>query len=471
VYIDQRPVVAPQQTHTVSPKLIESIAILQLSSLELEQAVSAEQAENPALEVDEVAQCLQCGMPLTNGRCVVCSAVTSTTQPRDSLAEWSDIEDHGGSGLGDDDDFDPMLRVSAAATLPEMLLTALCTALPAEDMAIAEALVGSLDERGYLAARVEDLAADLGVPAERVERALEALQAQEPLGIGARDVTECLLIQLRWFREQGKPQPLAEQIVAHHLAEVGQRRFVEIGRELGTTSTHVKRAWHFIKTNLNPYPAHAALDEPLPRGANGRGATALVRPDVIIRRTETGFEAEVVERRRWRFAINPSFNQVVATKDQPGVSDAQRKHVRQYVHRAQTFIDNINKRWQTLKQIADALIEAQYDFLDKGVRYLRPLTRSELALYVGVHEATISRATNDKYVLLPDGRTISFDDFFDGSLRAKDLLRELIAAEDPRHPLSDEDLAALLTERGIPVARRTVAKYRDALKILPSRLR
>ncbi len=470
MYIDQRPVVAPQQTHTVSPKLIESIAILQLSSLELEQAVGAEQADNPALEVDEVAQCLQCGMPLVGGRCAVCSAVAAA-QPRDSLTEWSDIYDHGGNGLGDDDDFDPMLRVSAAATLPETLLTALRTALPAADIPIAEALVGSLDERGYLAARIEDLAADLDVPVARVAHALEVLQAQEPLGIGARDITECLLIQLRWFREQGKPQPLAEAIVAHHLADVGQRRFVEIGRELGTTSTHVKRAWHFIKTNLNPYPANATLDEPLPRGANGRGATALVRPDVLIRRTETGFEAEVVERRRYRFTINPTFNEVAVTKDQPGVSEAQRKHVRQYVHRAQAFIDNVNQRWQTLKKIADALIEAQYDFLDKGVRYLRPLTRSELALYVGLHEATISRATNDKYVLLPDGRTIPFDDFFDGSLRAKDLLRELIAAEDPRHPLSDEDLAALLTERGIPVARRTVAKYRDALKILPSRLR
>jgi RNA polymerase sigma-54 factor len=469
VYIDQRPVVAPQQTHTVSPKLIESIAILQLSALELEQAVGAEQAENPALEVDEVAQCMQCGTPLVAGRCAVCGP-SLAANGRDSLAEWSDLADHAHLG-DDDDDFDPMLRVASGMTLEESLLTALRTVLPAEDMLIAEALVGSLDERGYLVARLDELADDLGVPVARVQAALEVLQAQEPLGIGARDVAECLLLQLRWFRDQGDPQPLAEQIVARFLPDVGQRRFVEIGRELGTTSTHVKRAWHFIKTNLNPYPAHVALDDPPTRGSNGRGTTALVRPDVIIRRTETGFEAEVVERRRYRFAINPSFHQVAATKDQPDVSDAQRKHVRHYVHRAQSFIDNVNQRWQTLKRIADALIEAQYDFLDKGVRYLRPLTRSELALYVGLHEATISRATNDKYVLLPEGRTIPFDDFFDGSLRAKDLMRELIAAEDPCHPLSDEDLAALLCERGIPVARRTVAKYREALKILPSRLR
>ena len=117
------------------------------------------------------------------------------------------------------------------------------------------------------------------------------------------------------------------------------------------------------------------------------------------------------------------------------------------------------------------MIEFQAEFLENGVRYLRPLTRGELANHVGLHESTVSRATANKYVLLPEGRTIPFDDFFDGSLAAKDILRELIAAESPTKPLSDEDLAGLLCERGVPLARRTVAKYREALGILPSRLR
>ncbi|MBA2678209.1 MAG: RNA polymerase sigma-54 factor, partial [Ktedonobacteraceae bacterium] len=384
-------------------------------------------------------------------------------------SDWSDVYEHGAQHGSDDDEFDPMLRVSAGATLDDILMTALRTILPAEDLPIAEALVGNLDERGYLTISITELAAQLDVTPARVEAALTVLQAQEPIGIGARDVAECLLLQLRWFREQGQPQPLAEQIVAHHLTDVGQRRFVEIGRELGTTSTHIKRAWNFIKANLNPYPAHTAIAEPHAR--NVRGTTALIRPDVIIRRTDSGFEAEVVERRRYHFAINPTFHMIAATKEQQGVSDAQRREVHNYVKRAQLFIDNVQQRWQTLKKIADALIEIQYDFLDKGVRALRSLTRSELATYVGLHEATISRATNDKYVLLPDGRTISFDDFFDGSLRAKDILREIIASEDPRRPYSDEDLAAMLHGRGVDVARRTVAKYREALRILPSRYR
>lgn len=470
--MDQRQTVAPQHTQTtnVSAKLIASITILQLSSLELEQAVATEQSENPAFDVDDVALCLQCGTPLREGYCTVCGPGANTTLTHDGVTEYGDTYEPISPAGADEEEFDPMSRVSTTASLEESLLSTMRTLVATEDMLIAEALIGNLDSHGYLTASVTELAEDLGVEPERVELVLAILQAQEPLGIGARDLSECLYIQLQWFREQGQPQPLAEQIVAKYLKEVGERHFVEIGRELGTTSTHVKHAWQFIKQNLNPYPAHAASGDLSPR-SGGRAATALIRPDVIIRRTDTGFETEVVEGKRFRFGINSSYSMVAKLKADQGISDSERKHIRQYVSRAQFFIDCVQQRWMTLKKITDALIREQFDFLDKGVRYLRPLTRSELALSVGLHEATISRATNDKYVLLPDGRTIPFDDFFDASLRAKDTLRELISEEDPRCPLSDEDLAELLTERGMPVARRTVAKYRESLKILPSRLR
>ncbi len=471
--IEQRQTTAPQHTQTtnVSAKLIASITILQLSSAELEQAVATEQTENPAIEVEEIPQCLQCGTPLHQGSCPVCGYNATIVPSHDNSDSWdTPYETAATAGGGDEEKFDPMSRVSSTATLEEMLLNSMRTLVPDEDMPIAEALIGNLDSHGYLTVSVEELVEDLGVPAERVERVLGILQVQEPLGIGARSLSECLLIQLRWFREQGQPQPLAEQIAARFLKEVGERRFVAIGRELGTTSTHIKRAWQFIKSNLNPYPAHAAVDG-LTERSNPQPSAALVRPDVIIRRTDTGFEAEVVEGKRFKFGIQTSYHMAAQIKDPDSISETERKHIRQYVQRAQFFIDCVQQRWATLKKIADALIEQQYDFLDRGVRYLRPLTRSELANYVGLHEATISRATNDKYVMLPDGHTIPFDDFFDASLRAKDTLRELIAGEDPRHPLSDEDLAEMLTERGMPVARRTVAKYRESLKILPSRLR
>ncbi len=466
------------QTTVVSAKLIASISILQLSSLELEQAIGQEQRENPAIEVEEVPQCLQCGTALQGGVCLLCGPGIARVSPStesgldESVADYSDgSEPLPSFHTMDEDDFDPMSRVCTTASLEESLLATLGALVPSEDMPIVEALVGNLDSHGYLSARIEDLADDLGLPTERIERVLEILQAQEPIGIGARDLSECLLIQLRWLRDQEQPYPLAEQIVAGYLREVGERRFVDIGRELNTTSTQVKRAWQFIKANLNPFPAHAALDDTLTRASGSRGATALVRPDVIIRRSDVGFEAEVVEGRRFKLGINSAYDAAARLKQRANISDDDRRHIHQYVKRAQFFIDCVQQRWSTLKKIADALIEAQYDFLDRGVRYLKPLTRSDLAVRVDLHEATISRATNDKYVLLPDGRTIPFDDFFDASLRAKDTLRELIAGEDPRHPMSDEDLAELLTARGMPVARRTVAKYRESLKILPSRLR
>ncbi len=193
--------------------------------------------------------------------------------------------------------------------------------------------------------------------------------------------------------------------------------------------------------------------------------------DVVIRRTDTGFEAEVIEERRFRFALHPTYQALASNGHAKAMSEGERQHVRQYTSRAKFFIDCVRQRWETLQRIAEALIELQSDFLDKGVRYLKPLTRGELAAHVGLHESTVSRATANKYVLLPAGRTIPFDDFFDGSLATKDTLRELIDTEDPRRPFSDEDLSALLGERGMGVARRTVAKYREAMRILPSRFR
>jgi RNA polymerase sigma-54 factor len=155
----------------------------------------------------------------------------------------------------------------------------------------------------------------------------------------------------------------------------------------------------------------------------------------------------------------------------PILSEPERQHVRQYAARARFFMECVTQRWDTLLTITQALIHQQQAFLEQGVRGLKPLTRGELAAEVGLHESTVSRATANKYVLLPTGRTVPFDDFFDGSLAAKEALREVIQREDGAKPYSDEELARRLGEQGLPLARRTVAKYREALGILPSRFR
>jgi len=468
MFFDQSQILASQPTITISAKLIASIKILQLSAEELEQTIAQEAQENPAFEMEEQSQCQRCGTPMKEGACANCGSTVGSAKT-EGAPEWDDYNDPGVAG-GDEEEFDPLARVEASASLEETLLWQMQAVVDPDDLPIVDYLIGSLDTHGYLLISVEEVARTLRVPLARVERVLGLLQMQEPAGIGARDLRECLLIQLRGFREQGNPQPLVEQLVSEHLTRLGERRFMEIAREIHIPSSQVRQAWQFIRANLNPYPAHAYAASG--NGGNGgRAHATLVRPDVVIRRTEDGFEVEVVENKKYLFKVNPTYHHLITTLDPSQSSEEDRRHIRQYTLRAQFFIDCIHQRWETLRKISDALVGYQWEFLEKGIRALRPLTRGELAAKVGLHESTISRATANKFVLLPEGRTISFDDFFDGSLCAKDTLRELIEAEDPKNPLSDEELAAMLAKRGLHVARRTVAKYRESMRILPSRLR
>jgi RNA polymerase sigma-54 factor len=479
--LEQTQVLVPQQTVNISAKLIASIKVLQYSSEELEQAVAQELIENPALELEEVVQCIRCGSTLRAGLCPNCERNAElNSDGRQDLASWDDYQDLHSTvaATSDEDTYNPLDFVRSGGTLQEFLMRQLGASLSSDDYPIIEYLIGSLDSHGYVTVSAEEAAETLRVPVERVELALGALQALDPPGIGARNLRECLLIQLRVFEERDGAPALARLLVQDYLQMLGEHRFADIAREMGVSSTEIKRTWQFIRANLNPYPAHAFESGDVPGLALGAAAerSVIVRPDVVMRRTEHGFEAEVVERRRFRFGMNPIYRSLylqarMQRNGSASLDESDKQHIRQYVTRARFFMACMRQRWETLSTIANALIEHQQEFLEKGVRYLRPLTRGELADYVGLHESTVSRATANKYVLLPEGRTIPFDDFFDASLAAKDILRELIAGESSVKPLSDEDLAALLNERGVPLARRTVAKYREALGILPSRLR
>ena len=482
MYLEQVQSPSVQQSLNISAKLIASIKILQCSAEELEQSIAREMSENPALEVEELSACLRCGSPLQDGLCAACDR-QSDTSSQDSMIEtasWDDDVRSPGVDLAvaEELDYDPLDFVGAEGSLADYLLRQLGAILDDKDMPIAEYLVGSLNSHGYVTVSIEEAAETLRESFGNVAGVLAVLQSLDPPGIGARDLRECLLIQLRVFEERGECHPIARRMLDHYLHSLGEHHFLDIARELGVTSTQVKQAWRFIRANLNPYPAHAFEAGDVPDlGLSTRSDRSLtIRPDVVIRRTQNGFEAEVVESRRFQFAVNGLYSSLYHQSrshnlSRGGLNEHERQHIREYATRARFFMDCIRQRWETLSVISNALIEHQFDFLDRGVRYLRPLTRGELADYVELHESTVSRATANKYVLLPNGRTIPFDDFFDGSLAAKDLLRELIAGENPTKPYSDEDLAALLKMRGLPLARRTVAKYREALSILPSRFR
>ncbi|HEY7832200.1 MAG TPA: RNA polymerase factor sigma-54 [Ktedonobacterales bacterium] len=461
-----------QAQPVISFRQIAAVRLLQLSSQQLTAAIAHERDTNPALEVDERECCLRCGSALDRHdlRCPVCGQGPGSDERVASDAAGADYEPReGGSLMGfEDDNQDPMLRLAGSQGRAEGLLRALWISCDPDDAEVAEYIVGSLDSHGYLPQTIlDDAARALNCPRSQVVRVVAALQRLEPPGIGARNAAECLLIQLRRFAAAGTPRPLAERLVREHLKALAFRRFREVAHAIGETPKIVEVEWEFIRTHLNPYPAHG-FD---PDFGELTQTASIIRPDVIMRRREGGFEAEVVEERRYDLRVSQEYKRARAQAAELGCDARAIAHIRQSLEQAQTFLAALRQRWETMRRVSNALIELQRDFLEHGPSGLKPLTRADVANTVGLHESTVSRATDGKFVLLPNGRTVPFDDFFDPSLPIKKALRELISQENPRHPCSDEHLAHVLNGQGIEVARRTIAKYREEIGILPSRLR
>lgn len=491
---EQRPQQRAEQTLRVSPRLITSSNILHFSAEELEHAIYQEQLDNAAIQVKEHRLCLMCGTPLYGSQgqtCSNCGRTLQFSQSHDIFSEsgephWAyhqqvffDIDNYGLAAVENDAEFDPMARIPMSETLAETLLHQLEALVSPDDAPIAEQLVGNLNEHGYLEIGIQEIADALDISAERVEYVLSQLHTLEPPGIGARTLQECLLIQLNALSEQRPVHPLAQLLLEQHLDALGRNQFAEIARTMKHSEPEVREAARYIRTMLHPFPASLFRDDMLyTRSASG---VTYVRPDVIIRKNDEGYEVEVIEQRRYQFRIEEAHTTPTSPITiAPPESDRQETQTRsdelqQYIHsqsdHARFFVECVHRRWRTLQRVMHLVVEYQRDFLDKGVRYLRPLTRAELATRLGLDEGTVSRAIANKYALLPTGRLLPLSDFFDGSLSVKDVIRELIASENPKRRLSDDELARLLTSQGMPMARRTVTKYREEMGIGSSRER
>jgi RNA polymerase sigma-54 factor len=473
----------PEQSVKVSPTLIMVNQLLALSSLELQQMVHTELEENPALESIENTTCISCGAGATGLYCPVCMQLVAPS-PNNENRPARDNDDALGNGntdgeydidyyrprqtrgsLFDEEEFDPLAVVASEADLAEQLLMDLAVTLPDEDYSIAEFLVGSLDEWGFLSCSVKSAARELDVPVQRVERVLDALQRTAPPGVGARDLRECLQIQLREIKAAGTPKPIryVEEIINDYLTELGEHKFTIIAQRLGAGYEQVEAARNFIKQHMYPRPAQ---EQPDGRSWRAPTHTRFVMPDVLIQLRDGRLEAEVVETYRFSLRVNSLYQQLTSDHS---LSDNEREHIRRYVNRSKLFISNINQRRETIKRITECLIGIQEEYVLNGVRFLKPLTRAQLAQYLGIHESTVSRATADKYVMLPNKQVIPFSDFFSASLSAKDVIREIITKES--QPVTDKEIVRRLREQGIRVARRTVTKYRNQLGILPSTFR
>lgn len=472
--IELSQVAAPTQAQTLAPAwLIEANQVLALSSAELQTLIQKELEENPALELEERPICPTCGRVLRSAACSSCLSLASSEPAAQNTARLDEgdawLSASARSGY-EHDEFDPTMLLPTQVSLADQLRLILQAQLPDDDALIIDFLVGSLDEEGYLRTTVLEVAQVCEVSTERVERVLALLQAQEPMGVGARTVRECLLIQMRFLEAQGVHQPAAAHIIDRYLPQLAAHKYRLIAQSLGVSIKQVEQAHDFMKRMLHPFPTHGYL------GAQVNMESALpspVQPDVIINHKPdaagTGYDIEVVEAQRFALQISPAYAEASRPVAQQSASLEERQHIHDYLRRSRLFIANIRRRWETLQQITACVAKFQQAFLEQGTKALLPLTRERVAGELSLHPSTVSRATAAKYVLLPNAQVVPFHTFFTANLSIKELLKEVIHQED--QPLSDQQLTEMLQARGVQVARRTVTKYREALKIPSSSAR
>ena len=332
------------------------------------------------------------------------------------------------------------------------------------DRPVADLLIGSINDDGYLTTSIEDLSLATGFDVARLRELLEVIQEFDPIGVGARDLKECLLLQLQRL---GKEDSVVASIVRDHLDELGARKYANVAKALKISVEEVQHAAHFIGT-LEPKPGRMFTAE----------APAYVLPEVVVKKV--GDEYIIILNRDQipHLFISKHYR---ALMDDAGTSQEVKTYVRDKIRAGALLIKSIHQRQQTIYRIAFEIVRVQREFLEHGISHLKPLTMVEIASLLGIHETTVSRAIANKYMQTPRG-TFEMKYFFtpgyknaDGvevsNKTIKDTIAQIVAGEDTMNPLSDQAMVAMLKEKGITVARRTIAKYRDELRILPSHLR
>jgi len=350
------------------------------------------------------------------------------------------------------------------------------TVVSGGDYFIADYLIANINDRGlpesqsptrqsrYGDGATSEAAEALGVPVERVEAVLGQIQTLDPPGVGGRSPQECLLIQLHSLAEDGKTHPRAESIVRDHWRALASHQYCAIARALRCTPGEVDEAVSFIRANLDPYPGRQY--RPFWQSQPGNPEIA-GRPDILLRRELDEYQVEVaeldIEVRLSEAYARLRSTAIRATRD---FSTPEGRIALDSLRRAEWFLQSLQMRRDTLRAVAEAVVIAQRGFLDTGSEEsLKPLTRAQVASRVGKHESTVSRAIAGKFVLLPNGSMVPFEKFFAPAASPKSVIRELIERETPDNPLTDEQLDQALAARGFRLARRTVTKYRLALKI------
>ena len=452
------------QTQRISPRLVAAGVILRMASDELQSRLEEELSLNPALEAVWENNCPSCGRGMSGGLCRTCRPEAGAADLRSMPSDEMPLPSFP-SARQYDDTFDPIENAEAPVSLRDYVLPQARLAVAHRDLPIAQYLVDAMDEDGLVDASVEEVAVALRVATDRVEQVLSQLQELDPPGVLARSVQESALIQLHQLAREGDVPPLAEQIIAQHWHDLELHAYKKAARALGVSPDEVEQTLAFIRENLHPYPGR--LHCSVPGNGHERGAGA-VRPDVSIKRSGPDYEVDVARPFDYELRVSEAYRRLCSRARNGNRDSAEYQLAVDHYRRAIWLLQSLALREQTLREIAGFIVQHQRPFLDtESEEKMKPLTRTQVAQAIGKHVSTISRATSGKYVLLPTGRVVRFERFFSGSIGAKTVVAELLERESPDRPLTDEQICRILRVRGFTIARRTVAKYRLALK-LPS---
>ena len=475
---------------TMTPQLQQAIKLLQLSTLDLKQEIQEALESNLMLETEEegsrrdedAGDSRQDEAP--NGSELAAEGtrndpnneseikIESESMPDDLPVDtvWDDIYDSvvpASSGPGGDEGHDFLSQQTSAESLQDHLIWQMqLTPFTPVDREIAEAIIDSISEDGYLTTSLEDIVASIDAPdveIEEVEAVLHRVQAFDPPGVAARDLRECLLIQLRQLPEDFEWRREAIELVGEHFDALAQQDEMQMRRRLKLEADALHAVIHLIRS-LNPRPGTSVASE----------APSYIEPDVFVYRHNSQWRVELNPDAAPRLRVNPEYAGMIRRADNSADNVTMKNHLQE----ARWFIKSLQSRNDTLLRVATRIVEVQRNFFEYGEEAMKPLVLRDIAEALEMHESTISRVTTQKYMHTPRG-TLEFKYFFSSHVSTasggeasataiRALIKKLIGAEKPNKPLSDNKIAAILADQGINVARRTVAKYRESMAIPPS---
>lgn len=450
-----------QQKLLMTPELRQAIAILQMSTLELGEHIQKEMEENPFLEEREPEE-----VPEQEKR-----EAEAEAEANNALEQWMEYHsdrDYGYMPQEREEEKSFENYVTSRPSLVEHLEFQLrMLSRDDQDLPIGEYLIGSIDDNGYLTVELAEVAARLEVPEARVEKVLKMIHSFHPHGVGARDLSECLMIQLCHY---GKNDPIITEIVQNYLEDIGRGRLNRIAQALNISVQEVQEICDLIRT-LDPKPGLQYSNSE---------QVKYIKPDIFVEKIDGEYVVIVNDFQFPRLTINRTYEKILRQPE--AFSQEARQYLQEKIGSAMWLIKSIEQRRMTLYKVARCIVDIQKEFLDNGIAFLKPLTLREVADIVEVHESTVSRATTNKYMETPQG-LYELKYFFSTGVQCrrggerisarsiKKQIEEMVAQEDPTQPLSDEQIAQNLQEQGISISRRTIAKYRNELGIASTIIR